>query len=158
MASVQDSIGNISTYTVLAAWVVSILPHIYATQLYQKATSRSFDNRQPRNLIQIVSANQAIDSATKGRIIRAEMAQQNGFENVPLFAAAVVAANMAQLDTGSLNVLTAGYVLSRVVYNVVYINNTTGGLAMARTAVFTGGLAIIWTLFTMAGNKLRFSG
>lgn len=66
--------------------------------------------------------------ATKERIVRAEGAQQNGFENIGLFAAAVVAGNMARLDNWTLNALTGGYLASRVAYNLLYINNTTDAL------------------------------
>jgi len=102
-----------------------------------------------------VSENQGIDSTTKGRIIRAESAQQNGFENVGLFATAVVAGNMARLDSTSLNILSVGYVLSRIVYSYIYIHNTTAGLAMTRTLVFISGVAMIWSLFILAGNQSR---
>ncbi len=146
---------NLSLYTIPVAWLLCLAPHIYATQLYQRASSRQFDNRQPRSLVKTVSENSSIDSATKGRIQRAEAAQQNGFENVGIFAAAVVAGNMAGLGSGWLNGLSGGYVISRVVYNVLYVNNTTAGLAALRTWVFISGIGMIWTLFVLAGNKLR---
>lgn len=69
-----------------------------------------------------------LSAATRATIIRAEGAQQNGFENIGLFAAAVVAGNIAKLDSGLLNALTGGYLLSRAVYNVVYIGGTTDAL------------------------------
>jgi uncharacterized MAPEG superfamily protein len=149
---------NISFYTIPLAWALALAPHVYATQLYQKASSRQFDNRQPRSLTQMVAANQSIDSATKGRIIRAESAQQNAFENIGLFAAAVVAGNMASLENRMLNLLSVGYVASRLIYTYIYINNTTGPLAATRTAVFLSGIGMIWTLFIMAGNTLRTLG
>ena len=103
----------------------------------------------------MVAEDQSIDQATKGRILRAESAQQNGFENIGLFAAAVVAGNAAGLDNWWLNTLSAGYIASRAVYNFIYINNTTEGIAQTRTAVFLGGLGMIMSLFVMAGNTLR---
>lgn len=158
MAFLFDNTRNYSLYTIPAAWGLSLVPHLYAAHLYQKATSRTFDNRHPRSLTKIVAEDQSIDSTTKGRIIRAEGAQQNGFENVGLFAAAVVAGNMARLDNSWLNILSAGYVLSRLIYNVIYINNTTASLAMVRSTVFTGGAGMIIALYIMAGNNLRSSG
>jgi uncharacterized MAPEG superfamily protein len=147
--------SNISFYTIPIAWALALGPHVYAVQLYQKASSRHFDNTQPRSLTQMVAGNQSIDSATKGRIIRAESAQANGFENVGLFAAAVIAGNMANLEIRMLNLLSVGYLASRLIYNYIYINNTTGPLAMTRTAVFISGVGMIWTLFIMAGNTFR---
>lgn len=71
---------------------------------------------------------QTIDAATKAKITRAAGAQANGFENLPLFAAAVVAGNAARLDVGTLNGLCVGYLVSRVAYNLIYINQTTNFL------------------------------
>ena len=53
-------------------------------------------------------------TATKEKIVRAEGAQQNGFENLGLFAAAVVAGNIVRLDNWTLNVLSGGYLLSQL--------------------------------------------
>lgn len=60
--------------------------------------------------------------ATKQTIIRAEGAQQNGFENMGLFASAVVIGNVAKLDNWTLNALSGAYLASRVAYNLLYIN------------------------------------
>lgn len=80
---------NQSLYTIPAAWVLAIAPHFYAASLGGKA----FDKRSPRSYTSSLKDDQTLDAATKQRIIRAEGAQQNGFENLGLFAAAVVAAN-----------------------------------------------------------------
>jgi hypothetical protein len=67
-------------------------------------------------------------TATKATIVRAEGAQQNGFENIGLFAAAVVIGNVAKLDNWTLNALSVGYLASRVAYNVLYITGTTDAM------------------------------
>jgi uncharacterized MAPEG superfamily protein len=146
---------NLSFYTIPVAWTVALLPHSYTIWLYQKSTSKPYDNRQPRNLVQTINSQPNLDADTKGRIARAQMAQQNGFENIGLFAAAVVAGNMAQLDVRLMNLLSVGYVVSRAVYNLIYINNTSAALATTRTGVFLAGIGIIFSMFIMAGNKLR---
>ncbi len=157
MAALFNNTSNISFYTVPFVWALCLAPHVYATHLYQKGSSRKFDNRAPRSLTKTVMEDQSIDSATKGRIFRAESAQQNGFENIGFFAAAVVAGNLAGLDTIWLNTLSVGYVISRIAYNLIYINNTTANLATARTVTFISGIGMIWTMFIMAGNNLRSS-
>jgi len=68
-----------------------------------------------------------------------------------LFAAAVVAGNVAKVDSWWLNTLSFGYLGSRAVYNLLYINGAGG----ARTAVFLSGIGMIFTLFIQAGNKVR---
>lgn len=67
---------------------------------------------------------------TKLMIIRAEGAQQNGFENLGLFASAVVIGNVAKLDNSTLNMLSCAYLASRVVYNLSYIYGTTDSICM----------------------------
>lgn len=88
-------------------------------------------------------------------MIRAEGCQQNGFENVGVFAAAVVAANVAKLDVGYLNMLSWGYIASRVVYTYIYLNNTSLGFAYVRSVVFVGGVGLCMTMFVSAANVLR---
>jgi len=155
MATLFDPTRNFSFYAVPAAWVVSLLPHIYATSLYDRSSSQKFDPRYPRGLTSKIASDQSLPQATKDRILRAEAAQQNGFENVGLFAAAVVAGNVAGVDNWWLNTLSGGYLASRVLYNVIYVNNETKGAASARTGVFLSGIFMIFQLYTMAGNRMR---
>ncbi|TKA70224.1 hypothetical protein B0A49_06462 [Cryomyces minteri] len=151
MASLFDMTRNFSLYTIPVAWITCLAPHVYASQLAGKA----FDNRQPRTLTAKLDSQQTLDAATKARIVRAEGAQQNGFENLGIFAAAVVAGNVAGLSNETLNYLSGGYVLSRMVYNYVYVVNTSEAMANARTGVFLTGIGIVFTLFIKSGNALR---
>lgn len=128
---------------------MSIAPHFYASTL------GNFDNRSPRAYTKAVGDDKSLPAETRDRIIRAEGAQQNGFENIGLYAAAVVAGNIAGLDNRTLNLLSGGYVASRILYNVIYINNSTETAANARTGVFLAGVGIIFTLFIKSGNVLR---
>jgi uncharacterized MAPEG superfamily protein len=67
----------------------------------------------------------------------------------------VLAGNLAGLSAQTLNTLSGGYLISRVVYNLIYINNTSLGLASLRSVVFLAGIGQIFTLFTKSGNALR---
>lgn len=66
-----------------------------------------------------------------------------------------MAGNVAGLDAATLNYLGGGYLLSRMAYNVIYINNQTAATGNTRTGVFLTGIGIIMTLFVKAGNKLQ---
>jgi uncharacterized MAPEG superfamily protein len=154
-----------------AAWVIAFLPHAYAA-----AQSKIFDNRSPRTYASLLEKDQTIDKAvsllailirslsnstlltaeqTKARILRCEGAQTNGFENPGLFATAVLAGNLAGLPAQTLNTLSGGYCLRRIVYNFIYINNTSEAMANTRTMVFLAGIGQIFTLFIQSGNILR---
>ncbi|PMD15456.1 hypothetical protein NA56DRAFT_733632 [Hyaloscypha hepaticicola] len=150
MASLFDTTRNFSIYAIPAAWVIAFLPHAYAA-----SQSKSFDNRSPRTYTQTLEQDQTISKANKSRIIRAEAAQTNGFKNLPLFATAVLAGNLAGLPASTLNTLSGGYLISRVLYNLVYINNTTEGVGHLRSVVFLAGIGQIFTLFVKSGNVLR---
>ncbi|CZT11192.1 uncharacterized protein RAG0_15416 [Rhynchosporium agropyri] len=150
MASLFDTTRNFSFYTIPAAWVIAFFPHPYAVSL-----SKSFSNISPRTYVNGLKDDQTIDQATKDRIIRAEGAQTNGFENLGLFATAVVAGNLAGLPSATLNTLSAGYLASRILYNYIYITNTTNAAANMRSAAFLSGIGMIFTLFIKSGNILR---
>lgn len=145
---------NISLYTVPAAWIICLAPHVYAALLYQVSSKRNFDNKFPRHLSKNAAECQNVDSATKDRIIRAEMAQANGLESIGVFAAAVVAANMTKVDQDWLNGLSVGYVVSRILYNVIYVNNTTDLRAWTRSVVWVAGVGMVMALYVLSGNQL----
>ena len=155
MSTLLDSSRNLSYYTVPAAWLLAITPHAYAGILYMARSSqrKAFDMTKPRVMLKMLDEDQSIDSSTKNAIIRAEGAHSNGMENLGLFAAGVVAANVAGVETGWLNTLSWGYIGSRVVYTVVYLFNTTPALATVRSGVFFIGVGLCLSLFVSAGNK-----
>lgn len=148
-------IDNISLYTVPATWMICIIPRYYRGLLYRNETKHLPDIRAPRSFANAVRGDPDLPSDVKNRICRAEAAQANGLENLGLFAAAVVAGNLARLPTKLLNGLTIGYCISRVVYNFVYINNDTQARAVMRGCTYNFGMGIVMTLFIMAGNILR---
>ncbi|MCJ1259051.1 hypothetical protein MMC24_006886 [Lignoscripta atroalba] len=158
MSALIPTTSNLSLYTIPIAYFINVItPRGYGLRLYySRSPTAYYDNTNPRSLVTKISADQTLDQATKDRIVRAEAAQQNGVENVALFAAAVLAGNMARLDNWWLNTLSGGYLASRMVYIFVYVNNTSEGLAAARTGVFFVGLGLICTLFVQAANKLRY--
>ena len=107
--------------------MLCIAPHIYAVKLHDRISpTKKVDKINPRTLLPSLDANEALDHATKEKISRAEAAQQNGYENLGFFAAAVVAANVAKVDYWWINTLSAGYIASRVLFNIVYIKGVDG--------------------------------
>lgn len=66
-----------------------------------------------------------------------------------------MAGNVAGLPAQTLNLLSGGYIASRLVYNWLYMNTTNQSLAPLRTAVFFVGLGQIFALFVQSGNILK---
>ena len=153
MASFLPSMGrdNISFMTIPIAWIIALTPRLWARYSFSRATGKDIDIGHPREFSQTVAKEVKLDSYQRGRIIRAEAALSNGFENVGLFAAAVVAGNAAKLSTKVLNGLCLAYLGSRLGYNIVYVQ----GWPKLRIAVYFAGLAVCFTLFLKAGASFQ---
>ncbi|SNX81725.1 uncharacterized protein MEPE_00430 [Melanopsichium pennsylvanicum] len=147
-SSALGQVANYSYYTIPAAWILSILPHFHAIGL----SKGQFKNTSPRQLLHDLMAKKDKTELDK-KIIRAESAQLNGFENLGLFASAVVAANMTGVPNHQLNRLSIGYLASRVLFNLLYIFVTDEATANLRSTSFITGVGIIWTLFIKAGLR-----
>ena len=80
-------------------------------------------------------------------------------EGLPLFAAAMLAGNMAKLDTGELNSAAKWYLLSRVLYTGLYLGVRSEIGSYARSAVFAAGLVgvPVWVL-VKAGRGVAEGG
>jgi uncharacterized MAPEG superfamily protein len=143
---------NVSVYTVPAAFVVALLPKLFSNNAYRRATGKKMNSQNPRRFVQDVEEDQALDSKTKGRILRAEAAQSNGFETLGVFAAAVVAGNAAGLSPGRLNGLSIGYVFTRFVYNHIYIFQDVVP-SIARSASWMTSIGLLFAMFIQAGQK-----
>ncbi|KAI3317026.1 hypothetical protein HD806DRAFT_397802 [Xylariaceae sp. AK1471] len=140
---------NISYFTIPVAVFTALWPRSYSA--FQGPGQKYFDPTNPRTFAARLEKSD-IDKETVARILRAESASSNGFEGLPLFAAAIVAGNNAGLSTSALNALSITYILSRVAYNWVYI--FLGGnrkLAGLRTPVWLVGVGTALTMFVKAG-------
>jgi len=87
-----------------------------------------YDNRDPRSWL----------ARQTGRRARANAAQANSFEALPLFIAAVLAAQQRQVAQPLIDKLALAFVVLRVAYIWLYVAD----LAMARTLVWSAGLAV----------------
>ncbi|KAI5928335.1 hypothetical protein F4810DRAFT_190193 [Camillea tinctor] len=151
MASLLNFNQNISYFTIPVALFLALAPRGYSG--FSGAGKKFFDPSNPRTFAARLE-NADIDKELKARILRAEACSANAFENLPLYAAAVVAGNAAGLPKDTLNALAAGYVASRVAYTWVYIwGQNNRKLAEARTLVWGVGIGFIMTLFVKAGLR-----
>ncbi|KAI0534542.1 hypothetical protein GGR58DRAFT_51811 [Xylaria digitata] len=140
---------NISYFTIPLALVAALWPR--SQSAFKQPGKKYFDPANPRTFASRLEKSD-LDKETVARILRAEAASANGMEGLPVFAAAIVAGNSAGLSTTTLNSLSIAYILSRVVYNYIYIflggNRKVAGL---RTPVWFAGMATALTLFVKAG-------
>ena len=129
---------TIAKWCVLAACVLPMMTVGLAKASTARLTRKTgaYDNQQPREWAARLTGWQQ----------RANAAQANGFEALPLFIAAVLLAQMAQADQGRIDQLALAFVGIRVVYVAMYLM----GLGTLRTLVWTAGLTICIALLAMA--------
>ncbi|KAI0403461.1 hypothetical protein F4802DRAFT_290485 [Xylaria palmicola] len=140
---------NISYFTIPVVLFTALWPRSYSA--FKGPGQKYFDPTNPRTFASRLEKSD-LDKETVARILRAESASSNGFENLPLFAAAVVAGNSAGLGAGTMNALSLAYVASRVVYNWVYIFlGSNRQLAGLRTPVWFVGVGTALAMFVKAG-------
>lgn len=161
----RTSTMNISLYLVPVAWVLAMLPRVYTLTVYNShSKSQNADalQKNPRSITAIVAADKTIPPLIRDRILRAESAMLNGYDNLGFFAAAVAVGNAVGLAPGTLNWLAATYIASRIVYIPSYIYNDTVRSVPIRSVVFGIGLVTNVALFVLAGRKAnpssRFDG
>lgn len=121
---------TLANWSVLAACLLPIVSAgIAKSRGFGRSPSKGgYDNNNPREWL----------SRQSGFQQRANAAQANGFEALPLFIAAVVLAQQAQGPQATIDMLAMAFVAIRVVYIAVYLMN----LGMLRSLVWFAGLGV----------------
>jgi uncharacterized MAPEG superfamily protein len=92
-----------------------------------------FDNHNPRAWLASLNGWQA----------RANAAQANGFEALPLFIAGVLVAQQAQAPQGRVDALALAFIALRLLFIALYLADK----ASARSLAWAGGLGVSIALF-----------
>ena len=111
--------------------LMGMLPYIAAG--IAKKGFEQFDNSMPRQWL----------AKQTGYRARANAAQANLFESLPLFFAAVIIASIAHAPQGRVDLLAIGFVIARIAYLFCYIANWP----TARSIVWLAGLICVITIF-----------
>lgn len=117
----------ITTYSIIAISICCILPFILTG--YAKISTPGYSNVKTRDSI----------AKLTGKGLRAHYAHLNAFESLPLFIAAVIIANINQVEQSTMHTIITIYVLLRIIYGFLYIFN------------FATSRSIIW-MFALACN------
>ncbi|KAI1340827.1 hypothetical protein F5Y15DRAFT_414548 [Xylariaceae sp. FL0016] len=142
---------NFSLFTVPAAFIILFIPKLYSLIVGGK----HLDPASPRKYQPAIIDADDLNSKTKARILRAESAFANGLETIAFYASAVLAVNMAGVDPVVSNALAIAYLVTRVVYNVIYvILQQDPRWALARSTTWFAGIGIIFAMFLVAGVEM----
>jgi uncharacterized MAPEG superfamily protein len=144
---------NYSLYSIPAYYVLAMLPHIYSAITVSR-NKQNWDIASPRSEKFSALLKKTLPPDALGKYERARAAHNNMLsENMAFFVGAVLAGNMAGLNAGFMNNITAGYLASRVVYLICYIYIRRQRYAVMRTVAFNVGCAILmWVYVKAAGS------
>lgn len=123
------------TIAYLCILAAALLPYIWTVAA--KSAGQRYDNRDPRAWLA---------KQDNPRVHRANGAQLNAFEAFPAFAASVLMAQLAGVDTQRITWLAAAFVAFRILHGLFYV---LGNPSMRSLAWF-GGLACMLALMVSA--------
>ncbi|KAF4307766.1 Membrane-associated eicosanoid/glutathione metabolism (MAPEG) protein [Botryosphaeria dothidea] len=141
--------SNSTLLAIPAMYITTLVPHFYAISLIKRANNGRYANANAHGSAFAQHLQRAVPAATLAQYERAERAHRNGLENLPLFAAAVLAARLAGVEH-AVGATAWAYVASRVVYNGLYIRIEDDRKAVARSGVWAAGLVLCLSLFVRA--------
>jgi uncharacterized MAPEG superfamily protein len=126
---------TVANYCIIVA---ALLPVVCAALAKSRGYGRrrsegGFDNHDPRSWLNRQTGWQA----------RANAAQANGFEALPIFVAGVLAAQQMHLDQGRIDLLALAFIALRVIFIGLYLAD----LAALRSLVWALGLLTSIALF-----------
>jgi len=143
----------LSIYAIPAMWIVSYYPAFLKGSIMRKAGS--FTNIQPRSNVARLSERKDVSPDLVASLARMEGAHLNGLENLPFFGLAVLAGNYAGVDNYTLNKVSGLYILTRLLYNYIYINQTTERESGIRSLIWMTSLVFPTYLFFEAARLLN---
>lgn len=165
--------ANWSIKAVPAAFALSLIPHSYylfglmaatknqmsiamcASPSQVKMEPRLTTIRRPRTNLDTWKSK--LPAATWNHLARARGAHLNSMEVFPLFAASIIAGNVANLPARDLNNAALSFLAARTLYMGVYMSVKSDTLAYVRTGVYTWSISIPIMLLWKAGNALAAS-
>ena len=127
--------ANVAIWSMMIA---SVLPLLFAILAKVLGGFGVADNSHPRDVV----------AKYTGRAARANAAQQNSYESLPIFLASVIVAMLFFVPQVVINYLAVMYVMLRVIYGIAYIVN----LPTLRSIIWTLSMACCFMLFYLAIN------
>lgn len=144
---------RLDAFTCVAFAVILIyVPHAWRAHVViakHQGKGPAYDLRNPRQSVQL-----STDATPEGqRVARLSAAHQNGFEQFPIFAAAVLMAKFSHVQTTTVDAAATFHLLCRALYIVVYANNTRLNIALLRSTLWFGQIGTCLYLMYAATQK-----
>lgn len=118
------------------------------------ANNGRWNNASPRSSKWDETLKKSTPADTYARYERGEAAHKNGMENFPVFVGAILAGNLAGLETRTLNLFVVVYLLSRIVYTICYVSISSHRYSYIRSTIWFLGASLCLGIFVKAGLAL----
>ncbi|NNP72493.1 hypothetical protein A7P53_07925 [Acinetobacter defluvii] len=116
--------------------IACLLPYVFTIIAKAAGGFKGRDNQNPREFL----------AKTTGLAARANAVQQNSFESLPLFIAAILMAEYMVVPQGFTMMMGTAYIVLRIIYGLCYLLN----LATLRTIIWFMSMACpIFLLITI---------
>ncbi|KAJ5177065.1 uncharacterized protein N7482_002942 [Penicillium canariense] len=143
------SSNNYSIHSIIAAYGLGIAPHGYYLVKMMANSKGQSSNILPRENLSNLKG--CIPGQVWDKLARARGAHLNAMEGVPMFAAAMLAGNLAKLPAKDLNWMAVDYLCARVLYTLVYMGARSEATSYLRTGIWAWSISVpIWVLLKSA--------
>ncbi|KAH9838816.1 putative DEAD box helicase family protein [Teratosphaeria destructans] len=132
--------SNFSLQSIPLAFGLSLAPHLYYTSGLMLASRGKMSIAQPRSNLDTWKSK--LSPTIWSHLARARGAHLNSMEVFPLFAAAMVAGNVARLPVEDLDRSAVWFLGTRALYMALYMGISNDVWALARTGVYACSIAI----------------
>ncbi|KAK7187530.1 hypothetical protein DPSP01_003790 [Paraphaeosphaeria sporulosa] len=157
---------NYPLLAIPAYYVFSVVPHAYAMSIL-KSAGYKVNNSNPKASLSPANVQGKVPDAVFSAYQRAENAQNNNLEQLPLFAAAVLASILAErlspsikiggtgsLDPTGLATFIGAWFAVRAAYNVAYIQIADHSKSFIRSVLWMTGSGLAIYQFYKAAQVL----
>ncbi|KAH9881112.1 hypothetical protein J1614_001606 [Plenodomus biglobosus] len=145
---------NYPLLAIPAYYVFSLVPHFYAGTILS-ANGYKVNNANPKASLSPDAVKGKVPDAVFQKYQRAENAQSNNLEQLPLFAVAILSSIMAERTTATglgrevvrgdatgLSTFIGTFFLVRAAYGVAYVQIAEHGKSFIRSFLYMGGVGL----------------
>ncbi|KZS96275.1 hypothetical protein SISNIDRAFT_482860 [Sistotremastrum niveocremeum HHB9708] len=144
----------LALYTIPAAWILLMVPQVQRYSIITQHLPAENVMLAPRSAVENHAKSKAPRELVE-KAVRMQGAHQNGYEVLPIYIGAVLAATYSELDNYTVNLACLAFLVSRVIYNYIYINQYNTTWANSRTFVWFFGICTTFYLYIASCNQLR---
>ncbi|EGD99040.1 hypothetical protein TESG_06400 [Trichophyton tonsurans CBS 112818] len=141
---------NWSYHSIAGAYVLGLAPHFVF--FLKTLKTGKYSNLTPRNTLDSLCG--VIPAEQWNRLFKLRSIHINAMESIPIFAAAILAGNIAKLPVSELNYLAAEYLGCRVAFAALYLGAGSELTSYARTGVWFYSLGRLLFTLIKAGNAV----